>query len=59
MSDLNNVIDYLLSLQNRTVAELEQLDGSGLFRRDSWERPGSPSGWKHVDRLKQITDRKG
>ncbi len=44
MSYLNDVNDYLLALQNRIVAELEQLDGRGSFRRDSWERPGGGGG---------------
>lgn len=38
MNELDQVKDYLQSLQNRIVAELEQLDGTGVFRRDAWNR---------------------
>ena len=38
MNELDQVKDYLQSLQNRIVAELEQLDGTGVFRRDAWDR---------------------
>jgi coproporphyrinogen III oxidase len=44
MNELEQVKDYLQSLQGRIVAELEQLDGKALFRRDSWERPGGGGG---------------
>ena len=48
MSNHDSVNDYLLSLQNRIVAELEQLDGRGSFRRDAWERPGGGGGDSRV-----------
>lgn len=48
MSNLDSVNDYLLSLQNRIVAELEHLDGRGSFRRDAWERPGGGGGDSRV-----------
>jgi coproporphyrinogen III oxidase len=38
MNELEQVKDYLQSLQSRIVAELEQLDGEAVFRRDSWQR---------------------
>ena len=44
MNELDQVKDYLQSLQNRIVAELEQLDGSGTFRRDTWDRPDGGGG---------------
>jgi coproporphyrinogen III oxidase len=44
MNEFDQVKDYLQSLQNRIVAELEQLDGSGVFRRDAWDRPGGGGG---------------
>ena len=44
MNELNQVKDYLQSLQSRIVAELEQLDGKQNFRRDAWERPGGGGG---------------
>jgi len=44
MNDISQVKDYLQSLQNRIVAELEQLDGKQTFRRDAWDRPGGGGG---------------
>jgi len=44
MNEFDQVKDYLQSLQKRIVAELEQLDGSGVFRRDAWDRPGGGGG---------------
>ena len=44
MNELDQVKDYLQSLQSRIVAELEQLDGKSVFRRDSWQRPGGGGG---------------
>ena len=44
MNEFDQVKDYLQSLQNRIVAELEQLDGSGVFRRDPWDRAGGGGG---------------
>jgi len=44
MNELNQVKDYLQALQNRIVAELEELDGKATFRRDAWERPGGGGG---------------
>jgi len=44
MNELNQVKEYLQSLQLRIVAELEQLDGKTTFRRDAWDRPGGGGG---------------
>lgn len=44
MNELNQVKDYLQSLQNRIVSEVEQLDGKKKFRRDAWERAGGGGG---------------
>jgi len=44
MNELNQVKEYLQSLQLRIVAELEQLDGKATFRRDAWDRPGGGGG---------------
>lgn len=44
MNELDQVKDYLQSLQSRIVAELEQLDGKAKFKRDSWQRPGGGGG---------------
>jgi len=48
MNELNQVKDYLQALQNRIVAELEQLDGKARFRRDAWDRPGGGDGMSCV-----------
>jgi len=48
MSDINEVKDYLTSLQNRICAELETLDGVESFARDAWERPGGGGGESRV-----------
>ena len=44
MNEVNRVKEYLQGLQNRLVAELEQLDGGQTFRRDPWDRPGGGGG---------------
>jgi len=44
MNELEQVKDYLQSLQSRIVAELEQLDGKAEFRSDTWQRPGGGGG---------------
>ena len=44
MSDIDQVRDYLRSLQNRIVAELEQLDDKQTFQRDAWDRAGGGGG---------------
>jgi coproporphyrinogen III oxidase len=44
MNELEQVKDYLQSLQSRIVTELEQLDGEAVFKRDSWQRPGGGGG---------------
>ena len=44
MNELNRVKDYLQALQNRIVAEFEQLDGKAKFGRDPWDRPGGGGG---------------
>jgi coproporphyrinogen III oxidase len=44
MNELDQVKDYLQSLQQRIIAELEQLDGKAIFRRDAWDRPGGGGG---------------
>ena len=44
MNELDQVKEYLQSLQSRIVAELEELDGKARFRRDAWQRPGGGGG---------------
>ncbi|MBT8066957.1 MAG: oxygen-dependent coproporphyrinogen oxidase [Gammaproteobacteria bacterium] len=48
MSNIDNVKGYLLTLQNRICAELEQLDGRARFARDRWERPDGGGGESRV-----------
>ena len=42
MSNVDPVKTYLLALQNRICAQLEQLDGKSVFVHDAWERPDTP-----------------
>src|SRR4051794_5702460 len=39
---------YFRALQERIAAALEELDGSGRFREDAWERPGGGGGRARV-----------
>jgi coproporphyrinogen III oxidase len=39
---------YFRDLQERIVADLEALDGTGTFREDAWERPGGGGGRSRV-----------
>ncbi len=39
---------YFRDLQDRITAELEQLDGGGRFREDTWEREGGGGGRSRV-----------
>lgn len=48
MSHIEQVKEYLLSLQNCITAELEQLDGGAVFASDAWERPGGGGGESRV-----------
>jgi coproporphyrinogen III oxidase len=48
MSNIADVKEYLLSLQNRICAELEQIDGGARFARDAWDRPGGGGGESRV-----------
>ena len=41
---MNDVVEYLKSLQQRLLAKLEQLDGKATFRRDAWARATGLSG---------------
>src|SRR5262249_58374449 len=42
------VVAYYRSLQERITAKLEQVDGSGRFQEDTWERPGGGGGRSRV-----------
>ncbi len=48
MNEIDQVKHYLQSLQNRIIAELEQLDGKQTFRRDAWDRAGGGGGESRV-----------
>lgn len=48
MSNIDQVKDYLLALQNRLTSELEQLDGEEKFARDSWVRAAGGGGESRV-----------
>ena len=48
MSNIDDVKEYLLRLQNRICAELEQIDGQAHFVRDRWERPDGGGGESRV-----------
>jgi coproporphyrinogen III oxidase len=47
-TSIDDVRDYLLSLQNRIVAELEHIDGRARFQEDAWERDGGGGGRSRV-----------
>ena len=38
MNQLDDIRNYLLSLQDRIVSELEHIDGKATFLEDAWTR---------------------
>lgn len=48
MHQIDDVNEYLTSLQNRIVAELEHIDGKATFIEDAWDRPGGGGGRSRV-----------
>ncbi len=48
MANIDDVKNYLTSLQNRICAELELLDGKAGFVHDSWSRPDGGGGESRV-----------
>jgi coproporphyrinogen III oxidase len=48
LPDIEAVKEYLLGLQEGICSELEQEDGGGRFREDSWERPQGGGGRSRV-----------
>jgi coproporphyrinogen III oxidase len=48
LPDIEAVKAYLLGLQESICGELEQEDGGGRFREDSWERPQGGGGRSRV-----------
>jgi coproporphyrinogen III oxidase len=59
MSEIDEVKSYLLSLQNRIVAELEHIDGKTTFREDAWEREGGGGGRSRVLRNGGVFEQAG
>ena len=59
MSDIDQVKDYLLALQNRICTELERLDGEAVFSRDRWQRPGGGGGESRVMTGGQVFEQAG
>jgi coproporphyrinogen III oxidase len=59
MSEISRVEDYLRSLQNRIVAELEQLDGKEAFLRDAWDRAGGGGGESRVLKRGRVFEQAG
>jgi coproporphyrinogen III oxidase len=45
---LDRTIAFFRTLQDRLCATLEELDGSGKFQQDSWQRPGGGGGRSRV-----------
>ena len=46
--DIIEVKEFLLSLQDRICAALEDIDGQGVFKEDSWEREAGGGGRTRV-----------
>lgn len=59
MSQIDDVKYYLRSLQDRIVAELEQLDGNGQFLDDRWDRDGGGGGRSRVLRNGAVFEQAG
>jgi coproporphyrinogen III oxidase len=59
MSNIVLVSEYLRSLQNRIIAELEELDGKETFLRDAWERPGGGGGESRVLKRGRVFEQAG
>lgn len=48
MSNIDQVKEYLLGLQNQICSSIEQLDGEARFARDAWERADGGGGESRV-----------
>ena len=59
MKQIDKVNEYLTSLQNRIVAELEHLDGKAEFIEDTWDRPGGGGGRSRVLRNGGVFEQAG
>lgn len=59
MTQLDQAKQYLLSLQDRIVANLEHLDGSATFIEDAWQREEGGGGRSRVLRNGEIFEQAG
>lgn len=59
MNSIDAVTDYLLSLQNRIVAELEHVDDKARFQEDTWDRDGGGGGRSRVLKNGRIFEQAG
>ena len=59
MKQLEDVKDYLTTLQTRIVAELEHLDGKASFIEDSWKRDEGGGGRSRVLRDGDVFEQAG
>jgi len=57
--DIEAVESYFRSLQDTLTSRLEQLDGEGRFRRDSWPRPEGGGGESRVLRHGALFEQAG
>ena len=59
MSNLEHVKEYLMSLQNRICAALEDIDGEAKFAHDAWDRPGGGGGESRVMKGGRVFEQAG
>ncbi len=59
MSKIDEVREFLLTLQNRICAELEDIDGKAQFERDAWSREGGGGGESRVLKDGKIFEQAG
>ena len=59
MNHLDDVRNYLLSLQNRIVSELEHIDGGERFLEDTWTREGGGGGCSRVLKNGRVFEQAG
>lgn len=55
----SRVSQFMQQFQDQICAGLEQLDGGGKFREDSWERPEGGGGRSRVMTEGQVLERGG
>ncbi len=55
----NRAVAFFTALQDRICAGLEQTDGGGTFREDSWERPGGGGGRSRVIEEGEVFEKGG